>query len=155
MSDRHQLNRIHPTDLSLSTYTAGLLQSQAYRALKQFLGSKLAAHDLTMPEWGLLGILHDHPKLRLSALSDLLHVEASLTTTLVKALTAKGWVATEADPSDSRAKLVKLTSKGRATVEEVEGSLRSDMKNYLSDVSSAELVVYVSVLSKLAAKAHR
>lgn len=141
------------SDLAIPTYRAGLLQAQAYRALKQFLSIYLEKHNLMMNDWALLGLLYDGGPMRLSALAKTLQVEPSLSTTMVNKLHKQELVKRLNDPADSRAKQVMLTSKGGKLVYAVEHDLRRAMKEYLEDISPAELVLYINVLAKLAAKA--
>jgi MarR family transcriptional regulator, transcriptional regulator for hemolysin len=141
------------SDLSIPTYKAGLLQAQAYRALKQFLSGYLGKHNLVMNEWALLGLLNEGGPMRLSALAKTLQVEPSLSTTMVNKLHKQGLVKRLNDPADSRAKQVMLTAKGGKLVDSVESDLRKEMKEYLQDISPAELILYINVLSKLASKA--
>ncbi len=145
-------SHLQTNSVGIATYTAGLLQAQSYRALKGFISSQLADHDLTMPQWALLGILNDSGRQRLSVIAERMQVEASLTTTLTNNLLEKKLLERTPDPSDSRARLVQLTPRGKRSVEAIERHLREEMKSYLHDIAPAELVIYIGVMSKLAAK---
>lgn len=144
---------LHTGNVSVSTYTAGLLQAQSYRALKSFMTAQLGKYELTMQEWALVGILRDHNKQRLSDIAMRMRVEASLSTTLANRLLKKQLIERLPDPTDKRAKLVALTPKGRRMVDTMEIQLRTEMKAFLHDISAAELVVYIGVMAKIAAKA--
>lgn len=137
----------------LPTYRAGLWQSKAYRVLKHYLTEVLSEHDLSMQEWAVMGHLYDAKEMRHSAVSKLLGVESPLATTMVNRLASVGYVKRHPDPTDSRAKLVRLTPKGMKTVIEVERILRKDMKRFMSDIPAPDLAVYVRVLQKLSEKA--
>lgn len=140
------------TRLELATYEAGLIQAQAYRALRTHLTRALAGHGLSMSEWALLGQVHARRSLRLSELAEILSVESPLATNLVSGLVRKGLVARHRDPDDSRAKQVRLTATGRNLVPRLEKTLRADLRSFLGDVSSPHLAIYLGVLRKIAAK---
>lgn len=140
--------------LAASTYHAGLLQAKAYRTLKNFLSVYLAAYNLSMPEWALIGHLYASVEgLRLADISSLLAVEAPFATHLVKLLEQKKLVSRQPDPTDSRAKRVTVSALGRDTVPKVESHLRAEMKSWLSDIQPADLLAYIKVLEQIAAKA--
>jgi DNA-binding MarR family transcriptional regulator len=143
---------LHNTQLATATYTAGMLQAQAYRALKGFMAEQLHKPGLTMQEWALLGILREHGRQRLSAIADRMNVEASLSTTLAGRLLKKQLIERLPDSTDRRAKLITLTPKGSRLVDSTEQQIRSAMRLFLDDVSPAELIVYIGVMAKIAAK---
>lgn len=152
MSRQTPRAKLQTGNVSVATYTAGLLQAQSYRALKSFMSSQLERQGLAMQEWALLGLLRELGKQRLSSIADHMQVEASLSTTLANRLLKKQLIERQPDPGDKRAKLVALTPKGRRIVEQTELQIRAEMRKYLDDVSPAELIVYLGVMEKIAAK---
>lgn len=141
------------SSIAASTYHAGLLQAKAYRTLKSFLSLRLAAYDLSMPEWALIGHLYSSKEgLRLADISVLLNVEAPFSTHLVKQLERKELVSRRPDPVDSRAKRVIVTDLGQAKIPQIEAHLRSEMKSWLSDISANDLMTYIKVLEVISSK---
>lgn len=145
MSTSHSL-------LSQSTYRAGLLQSQAYRALSSFMTAQLEPFRLSLPEWALLGHLSHSDGLRPSDVSKLLSVKRPVATRLIASLEGKSLLCRAAHPADSRASIIKTTPEGQRLVVTIESTLRAEMRGFLADVTLEELAVYVRVLEKIAAK---
>lgn len=139
--------------LIMSTYEAGLIQAQGYRTLKVFLDGFLKKYDLRMQEWALMGIVHDNKDLSLRKISDILDVEAPLTTRMVAELVRKGLLERAADPEDARIKVVNTTAIGDKLVNEVEAELRTKMREFLKGISPRELATYLKVLKKIADRA--
>lgn len=137
----------------LTTYRVGLLQARAYRSIKNFLTRRLNAHNLTVPEWSLLGFLHERDEgIRLSDISATLAVEASFSTQLVNALAAKNLLVRRADQADNRAKRVSLTAEGKSLVPQLEAKLREDLDQFMKGLPAEELAIYNRVLELIALK---
>lgn len=141
------------TAAQFSTAQAGLLQAQAYRSLKAYLSNYLSQYSVSLTEWAFLGLLVLAPLgTRPSELSLKLQVELPLVTSLANRLSEQNYIKRVKDPQDGRAKLINLTESGKDFVSRLELQLRADMKRFLDDVSPEELAIYLSVLSKIAAK---
>lgn len=129
-----------------TTYKSGLLQSKAYRIMRGHLAKILSVYDLSIPEWTILGQVFEQDGIRLAEISNILSVEAPLITTLSDQLEKKGLVARADDPQDRRAKLLKLTEKGRELVPKIEMDANAKIKALLTGISDADLLVYNRVL---------
>ncbi len=138
--------------LQFSTAQAGLLQSQAYRALKSYMSNYLGSYEVSLTEWALLGLVTAPGGVRPSELAYQLQVELPLVTSLTNRLVKKDYIKRTKDPEDGRAKLIQLTDNGQDFVARLEIELRTDMKRFLADVAPEELVIYIRVLAKIAAK---
>lgn len=82
------------------------------RTLRRTTHAALAPLGITPGQGRALGTLLRHGTMRLSELSEHLHIAARSTTEVVDALEADGLVSREPDPSDRRATLVTLTPRG-------------------------------------------
>lgn len=82
------------------------------RTLRHATHSALAPLGITPGQGRALTVLLRHGTMRLSALSEHLHIAARSTTEVVDALEADGLVSREPDLSDRRATLVGLTGRG-------------------------------------------
>ncbi len=132
------------------TYQVGLLQTKAYRILKQSTTKLLEPYSISSIEWAMLGLLYDAPKgMRLMKVADELGVEAPFVTTMNINLSQRGFITNVADPEDNRAKLVCLTKSGKVFVDETELYLRREMKMLFKDISINNLLAYLLVLKKL------
>ena len=133
--------------LGLTTYRLGLLQARAYRILKKNSSDHLVAVDISTLDWALLGLLYDTPKgHRLNKVAELLGVEAPFVTEMVKALKRKGYVEQATDIKDSRAKILKLTTKGKEFVPILDSSLKKKLRFLLAGASPKDIYGYLKVL---------
>lgn len=137
--------------LALRTYQAGMLQGAAYRNLTAFLTRELSAVDLSVNEWALLGLLAGG-KYRPSEIAAAMGVTAPMVPRLIQALIAKRLAAETADGSDQRSKSIAITDKGKVLLDDNEIRLRAAMREYLSDIPTADLEKYVRVMAVIARK---
>src|ERR1035441_9220026 len=79
------------------------------RRLRHLSRQTLAPWDIAPSHSRALGVLLDHGVMRLSELSDHLHIAARSTTEVVDVLETRGLVERRPDPDDRRATLVALT----------------------------------------------
>ena len=134
-----------------TTYQTGLLQPQAYRALKSFMNTRLNEHSLTIMERTLLGCVYDNPEgIRTSELAELFSVETSLITNMVNNLEGRGLVCRQEDPLDRRAKRVMLPSTSKRLMDRVDEMLHSEMRQWVEAIDRRNLLTYQTVLIKLA-----
>ncbi len=132
------------------TYRVGLLQTRAYRILKQHTSKLLEPYKISSIEWTLLGLLYDSREgLRLKVLADELGVEAPLVTRMIDHLSKIELLTQLPDKEDSRAKYACLTEKGKEFVEEIEVYLRNEMKFLLKDIPINDISGYVYVLQRI------
>ena len=133
-----------------STYRVGLLQTKAYRVLKQHTGKALASSSISSVEWAFLGILFDNKKgIRGSDAAEMLGVEAPFITSMAAKLMDMSFLDQKKDESDGRAKMLVLTDKGLEFVETTEKQLRKEMKQLVEGVSIAELFGYLTTLQRI------
>jgi DNA-binding MarR family transcriptional regulator len=66
--------------LPITTYNAGLIQAQAYRALSSFMSTALRVNALSMPEWAVLGLLRDRGAVRQADLAERMAVKRPVIT---------------------------------------------------------------------------
>lgn len=138
--------------IRLSTAEAGILQTKAYRALRQFMGQCLGPHDISLTGWALLGkVAHTHG-IRASVLAADLSVKRPLVTEMLREFESKGLLTRRTDPADSRAKQIVLTDKGAQFVQDLERELRSELHGFLHDISVDDLAIYLKVLRIIADK---
>ena len=98
------------------------------------LNQSLASVDLTLAQHEILMTILQQDGITQRALSERLHVVKSNVSALLKKLEARGLVERQADPDDSRNKLLSLTRSGR---ELVERSFK--LQNRIVEVMVAEL----------------
>ena len=132
-----------------NAYSTGLLQGKAYRALNSSLTKVLFQHDLSIPEWKLVGQLYDHGEMKLADLAERLDVEAPLITALIDKLEKKVLVKRTNHPKDKRAKIITITAKGKKAITEIEPQVKFAMGLLLKGITRDQLTTYIRVLQTI------
>jgi MarR family transcriptional regulator, transcriptional regulator for hemolysin len=145
--DEFQLKNINA--FQLHAYSTGLLQGKAYSRLHTHLTRALFQFNVSIPEWKLLGQLHEHGNVKLSILAELLSYDPPMVTKLVKQLEKKGLLKRVQDTIDERAKIITITPEGTNLIEKAEPEVKKIMKVLLKGVSSEELIIYLKVLTAI------
>lgn len=140
---------INPKTMQLSAHGAGLLQGTAYSRLNAHLNRSLASMNISIPEWKLLGQLHEFGDVKLSMLAELLSYDPPMVTKLVKQLEKKGYVLRKADKIDERAKIITITRSGTEIVQDAEPFVKKAMAQVLDGVSREHLLIYLKVLTAI------
>ena len=130
------------------------------RSISQIIAALLVANRQGEPAEGLLPFnpLHFHllrllaanEAMRPSALADALGVARTTVSTAVRALQKRNLVASEADPTDGRAQILRLTPVGALVVSAIE---RQDLRNagaMLQGVAPERASVFVDVIEEIA-----
>jgi DNA-binding MarR family transcriptional regulator len=97
----------------------------------------------------LLHKLHVHgDSLRVTALADLLGIDAPTVTRKVQQLERDGLVSRQSDPDDRRASRIQLTPAGRTTFERVLKARRAWLDHLLQDWDEADLADFARLLQR-------
>src|SRR5271157_4453641 len=99
----------------------------------------LAPWDITPAHLRALRMLKRHGTVRLSVLSDHLHIAPRSTTEVVDALESRGLVRRRADPDDRRATLVEVTEQGAGVLEAIRAARGTEAFGRLSPADRAHL----------------
>ncbi len=113
------------------------------------LRSQRSGIYLSQPAVTILAALRTAGAVRLSELARLTGLEAALVSREVGELAASGHVRRKADPSDGRAGIVGLTSKGRRSSEAYRSAADEIMAEVLSSWSAADLHDLASHLERV------
>lgn len=138
--------------ITLTTTSAGSLQSRANRTVRTFMGRSLRPYRVSATGWAFLGAVAKTHGTRPSEIADELGVQRPMVTQLTREFEARGLVASIADQHDTRAKQIVLTPHGQKFVEMIELKLRQELSGFLGDVPVDELTTYFRVLRKIASK---
>ncbi len=129
---------------SLQTVARSLSQVRVHERLLKVAGVRLDRAGSS-----LLYKLHVHSdSLRVTALADLLGVDAPTVTRKVQQLERDGLVVRHGDPEDGRAVLIGLTPAGRQTLERVLEARRSWLGGLLHGWSRADLEVFATLFAR-------
>jgi DNA-binding MarR family transcriptional regulator len=119
------------------------------RQLRERSQETLAPWDITPAHLRALRTLRRHGTMRLSELSDHLHIAPRSTTEVVDALEARDLVRRRADPGDRRATLVEVTERGTdvlAAIRDTRGTEAVRVFGRLSPPDRAELARLLTLL---------
>ena len=109
------------------------------RQLREASREALAPWDLTPSHLRALRSLGHHGVMRLSELSEHLHIAPRSTTEVVDALETRGLIQRRPDPSDRRATLVELTEHGVSVLGAIRGTEAGQVFGRLSQADRAHL----------------
>lgn len=109
------------------------------RRLRDTSQETLTPWDITPSQLRALRVLRRHGKIRLSELSEHLHIAPRSTTEVVDALETRGLIQRRADPSDRRATLVELTGHGVSVLGAIRGTEAGQVFGRLSQADRAHL----------------
>ncbi len=119
------------------------------RRLRRGTRDALAPYDLSPSHSRALGVLLRHGPIRLSALSEHLHIAARSTTEVVDGLESRGFAARRADPDDRRATLVEVTDAGRAVMVSVRRAQLDEAEHLFDGLSARDRSDLARILRKL------
>ena len=136
-----------------TTYQVGMLQTKAYRFLRDWTNLQLEKYEISANEWALIGLVHDNPKgIRPKTAADEIGVEAPFITAMMATFRERSLISETPDVNDSRAKLLTITAEGGLFVKKVEADLREQTKKLLKDISRKDIASYLIVLSGIVEK---
>ena len=113
-----------------SIYHAGILQSQSYRALSNFMSLQLAGFNLSLPEWKVLGHLSEVKFTTPSEISKLLGVKRPISSRLLNTLEAKKLIKRSTNPIDTRVVQVTITASGSKLFTRSELLIKKSIKDF-------------------------
>jgi DNA-binding MarR family transcriptional regulator len=119
------------------------------RKLRETSQETLAPWEITPAHFRAMRVLRRHGALRLSELSDHLHIAARSTTEVVDALESRHLVARRADPDDRRATLVDVTDKGTSVLEAIRAARGSEAERAFGQLTPDDRAELARILRKL------
>jgi DNA-binding MarR family transcriptional regulator len=111
--------------------------------------SHLAPWDITPSHLRALRVLSRHGVMRLSELSDHLHIAARSTTEVIDALEARGLVQRQSDPGDRRATLVEVTERGASVLDAIRAARGTEAERLFERLSPTDRAHLARILRKL------
>jgi MarR family transcriptional regulator, lower aerobic nicotinate degradation pathway regulator len=116
--------------------------------VQQQLQRRAAAHDLSMIQTRLLGVLRDRTP-TMKELGILLDLDKSSISGLIDRAVARDLVAKRPDPADRRSTRVSLTDTGREIGIEVAGGFGRDMENLLAPLSERQVDIVTDLIGRI------
>jgi len=119
------------------------------RQLRERSQETLAPWDITPAHLRALRTLRRHGTMRLSELSDHLHIAPRSTTEVVDALEARDLVRRRADPGDRRATLVEVTEPGTSILDAIRAVRGTEAERIFGRLSAADRAELARILGQL------
>jgi DNA-binding MarR family transcriptional regulator len=119
------------------------------RQLRETSHEALAPWDLTPSHLRALRVLRRHGIMRLSELSEHLHIAARSATEVVDALESRGLVQRRSDPVDRRATLVAVTEHGVSVLEAIRAARGTEAERVFGRLSQTDRAHLARILRKL------
>jgi len=117
--------------------------------LNDLMNRRLADNGLTPARGEIIWLLHRHGQLTQRELSEILDCTPRNVTGLVDALENAGFVARTRHPTDRRAVLVSLTTRGETLAAGWRADHDDGMARLFAGTSSAELATFTTVLDRV------
>jgi DNA-binding MarR family transcriptional regulator len=121
------------------------------RRLRTLSRQALAPWDVSPSHGRALGVLRSRGDLRLSELSDQLHIAPRSTTEVVDALAERGLAERRGDPQDRRATLVRLTDSGREVATAIQAARTTESEALFRVLDDADRATLARILRLLQA----
>jgi DNA-binding MarR family transcriptional regulator len=119
------------------------------RQLRQTSMQSLAQWDVTPSHSRALRVLTRHGVMRLSELSEHLHIAPRSTTEVVDALQAKGLIERHPDAQDRRATLISLTPEGNRVIEAIRSARGTEAERFFDQLTATDRAQLARILRKL------
>ncbi len=105
--------------------------------------------DLSLNEWRMLALVQAHAQVRAGDLAELMLMDKSQLSRLIKSLQAKKTLKSKPDPHDARAVVLSLSTKGQMLYDDVLAEVLRRNENVLDPLSADEIAVFDGLLSRL------
>jgi DNA-binding MarR family transcriptional regulator len=119
------------------------------RRLRQLSRQAMAPWDVSPSHGRALTVLLSRGDLRLSELSDHLHIAPRSTTEVVDALQERGLAERRPDPDDRRATLVRLTEQGHQVAEAIRAARATEVQAFFAALDDADRADLARILGRL------
>lgn len=129
--------------MALQVVARSITQVRLHERLLQAAGVRLDRAGAT-----LLHKLHLHGSLRVTALADLLGVDAPTVTRKIQQLERERLVGRDADPDDRRATLIHLTPAGSRILDRIIKARRQWLEGLLQDWNDGDLESFACLLGQ-------
>jgi DNA-binding MarR family transcriptional regulator len=119
------------------------------RRLRETSGEALAPWDITPSSFRALRVIGRHGTMRLSELSEHLHIAPRSATEVVDALQSRGLAERQPDPGDRRATLVRLTEHGASVLDAIRAARGTEAERVFGRLSATDRAHLARILRKL------
>src|SRR5438132_11069215 len=130
-----------------------LVMMKAHRTLQRLATRRIESSDVGLSDFAVLEmLLHKGPQ-PVNEIGRRIELTSGAITTAVDRLEARGLVTREAHETDRRARIVRLTARGKAEAVKVFGVHKTAMDSAASGLSKTERATLIRLLKKLGTSA--
>jgi DNA-binding MarR family transcriptional regulator len=137
--------------LELAEYPSSLLLRVANVIHQEGTAVYARKHGLALPEWRILGRLHESAPMRLADLCRVSHFDKAQATRVLRGLTVRRLVKIVADPAHANRRIVDITPSGRKLAQSIFPKAIAEQQKLLRALSPEERRLTFSALRKLLA----
>ena len=137
------------TGLAFDDYPAALLMRAALTVQAAYTSTHAREHGLTVPEWRILGRLHESAPMQLAELCRVSMFDKAYAGRVLRQLQARGLVLMQPDASHGRRQIVDITKKGRELQRLIAPAARRNQMRLLEVLQPNERDVLYRALRKL------
>ncbi len=141
--------------LSFDDYPAALLMRAAGTVQLAYTSVHAREHGLSVPEWRILGRLHESAPIQLAALCRVSLFDKAYAGRVLRGLEARGLVAMRIDEAHKRRQIVDITPAGRELAQIITPIARRNQMRLLEVLEPEERRALYQTLRKLLAAAER
>lgn len=123
--------------------------SRAHAAVEAHARAHAAAHELTLPEFGILEVLYHKGRMLLGEVQRKILVSSGGITYLVDRLEARGLVERLENPDDRRARFVSLTRQGEKLIQRIFQEHAQVLERALSGLDARSQEAAIDLLRRL------
>lgn len=106
-------------------------------------------YDITFEQWTILNVLYVEPGLIQSEIAIKTYKDKTNVTRILDVLSKNGYIVREKHENDRRSSCIYLTDVGRNMFNDLIPSVKLMNKQFIKDISQAELDVFTNVLEKI------
>ncbi|NVN10497.1 MULTISPECIES: MarR family winged helix-turn-helix transcriptional regulator [Nguyenibacter] len=140
----------NPTDPSFSPETSPFFHLSRLVGLYHLrMDAHLKPIGMDVPRWRVINILHEHECATISKIADLAVIRVSTMTKLVYRMEREGLVVTSIAPHDGRVTEVRLTEKGRNSLDQVRAKAGLIFERAFHDIDDADLQALMTLTRRI------
>ena len=138
-----------PTPQEAAALQLILSIGRAFKFVDDYVRPRMQKHGLTMTEFSVIMVLHNHGPTPLGELSERILLTGASTTYTVKKLEKRGLIAREARTEDKRVVMGVITEKGRALARKIAPLHATELAEAMHLLSTEEKKTAAQLLQKL------
>lgn len=127
----------------------GYLIHEVARLMKRRFEEEAKTHGITLPQWRVLGQIAIHEGITQVQIATATEIDPMTVSGVLDRLDKRGLIDRYADPTDSRAKLARLTAEGEALYATAKKVGLAMYESALEGVTEDEREAVISVLSRM------